>query len=311
MFAGRLILLACTLCRKGDMKVEKIRLNPECISCLLKKHLNCYPESADKNKKIEYMQKVLGLTASAPKEMSAPELLSQINQVKLSMFGIKENFADIKHYFNSLMLKFEKDITKNIYASKDPLKMALCYAMTGNYIDFGAMDSVDESKLKEFIDNVSEDMISDDIYDEFKNELGITNSIVYLTDNCGEIVFDKIFISVIRELFPEISVTAMVRGENILNDATITDAREVGLDKIAAVEENGTDIAGTCLHRLPDKARNIIVNADMVISKGQGNFETLQMCGENIYYIFLCKCRMFAQRFNVPLYSGMLIKERK
>lgn len=291
--------------------MEKIRLNPECISCLMKKHLKAYPKETSRLDKIQYMQSILKIISDADKEMSAPELLSQINEVKRDMFGKAEDFSEIKKHFNSMMMSFENDIMSKINSANDPLKMGLCYAMTGNYIDFGALDSVGEDKLRELIENVNENMIGDNEYEGFKREIEKSKRVVYLTDNCGEIVFDKVFISVIKNMFPDVSITAIVRGYDVLNDATMTDANEIGLDKVVEVIDNGTDIAGTCLDRISEKASEIIDSADLIISKGQGNFETLQMCGKNIYYVFLCKCQMFADRFNVPLYSGMLIKENK
>lgn len=291
--------------------MEKIRLNPECISCLMKKHLEAYPKETSRLDKIQYMQSILKIISDADKEMSAPELLSQINEVKRDMFGKAEDFTVIKKHFNSMMMSFENDIMSKINSADDPLRMGLCYAMTGNYIDFGALDSVGEDKLRELIENVNENMIGDNEYDGFKREIENSKKIVYLTDNCGEIVFDKVFISVIKNMFPDVSITAIVRGYDVLNDATMTDANEIGLDKVVEVIDNGTDIAGTCLDKISEKASEIIDSADLIISKGQGNFETLQMCGKNIYYVFLCKCQMFADRFNVPLYSGMLIKENK
>lgn len=292
-------------------KMEKIRLNPECISCLMKKHLEAYPKETSRLDKIQYMQSILKIISDADKEMSAPELLSQINEVKRDMFGKAEDFSEIKKHFNSMMMSFENDIMSKINSANDPLKMGLCYVMTGNYIDFGALDSVGEDKLRELIENVNENMIGDNEYNDFKREIEKSKRVVYLTDNCGEIVFDKVFISVIKNMFPDVSITAIVRGYDVLNDATMTDANEIGLDKVVKVIDNGTDIAGTCLDKISEKASEIIDSADLIISKGQGNFETLQMCGKNIYYVFLCKCQMFADRFNVPLYSGMLIKENK
>lgn len=291
--------------------MEKIRLNPECISCLMKKHLEAYPKETSRLDKIQYMQSILKIISDADEEMSAPELLSQINEVKRDMFGKAEDFTEIKKHFNSMMMSFENDIKSKINSANDPLKMGLCYAMTGNYIDFGALDSVGEDKLRELIDNVNENMIGDKEYEDFKREIEKSKRVVYLTDNCGEIVFDKVFISVIKNMFPDVSVTAIVRGYDVLNDATMTDANEIGLDRVVNVIDNGTDIAGTCLDKISKQASEIIDSADLIISKGQGNFETLQMCGKNIYYVFLCKCQMFADRFNVPLYSGMLIKENK
>ena len=104
---------------------------------------------------------------------------------------------------------------------------------------------------------------------------------------------------------------AIVRGAPVHNDATLEDARQVGLDRLVPVYHNGTDIAGTCLHRIAAEVKEKLEGADVILAKGQGNFETLRYCRKNVYYVFMCKCEMFARRFDVPLYSGMLVNDRR
>ena len=132
---------------------------------------------------------------------------------------------------------------------------------------------------------------------------------VYLTDNCGEIVLDKILIRQIMKEYPKVRVTVIVRGKPALNDATMEDARETGLSDITAVIGNGSGITGTWLPEISEEAREMIDAADLILSKGQGNFETLQGCGKNIYYMFLCKCRLFVERFQKKQFEGVLANE--
>lgn len=290
--------------------MEIKRLNPECISCLMKKQLDSYPEEASNNEKIEYMQKVLKIIAQAPQSMSAPEIVNEIYNVQHMMFGTNHDYTETKQYFNNLMLEIERDLENKIAKSDDPLKTAVQYVMTGNYIDFGAMDKVDENKLGEFLCNSRNIEINDDEFRELQSDLMNGKHLVYLTDNCGEIVLDKLLISVIKKLNPSLKITAIVRGGDVLNDATLVDARQAALTDIVKVIGNGSNIAGTCLSKISAEALEEIDNADVIISKGQGNFETLNRCGRNIYYIFMCKCKMFADRFGVSLYTGMLINDK-
>ena len=102
----------------------------------------------------------------------------------------------------------------------------------------------------------------------------------------------------------------LVRGEQVLNDATLEDAVQVGLTEMADVRGNGSDIAGTCIEEMSEEARKIIYDSDVILAKGQGNFETMQMCGLNVYYIFMCKCEMFARKFQVPRFTGMLLSDK-
>ena len=290
------------------MEIE--RLNPECISCLIKKQLDSYPEKASNSEKIKYMQEILEIISQAPQSMSAPEIVSEIYNVQRKMFGTNQDYTETKRYFNNLMLEIEKDLADEIIKSEDQLKTAVQYVMTGNYIDFGAMDKVDENKLRELLSNARNIEVNDNEFQALQSDLMNAKYLVYLTDNCGEIVLDKLLISVIRELNPALDITAIVRGSDVLNDATLIDARQVALTDIVKVIGNGSNIAGTCLNKISPEALQAIDNADVIISKGQGNFETLNRCGRNIYYMFMCKCKMFADRFRVPKYSGILINDK-
>ena len=288
------------------MKME--RLNPQCITCLLNKHLTDFPENFSSSQKTEYMQGILKIIADANISMSAPEIFEQINDFKAS-FGKKEDFKEIKRYFNNLMLSFEKEIELQIESSDNPLKTAVKYAMAGNFIDFGAMDNIDQDKLQETLNKSQDIFISQDEFKKFESEISIAKNIVYLTDNCGEIVLDKLLIKRILKFNSNVEINVIVRGKPVLNDCTIEDANQVGLDELVTVIDNGTAIPGTAINKISQEAKSLIEKSDLIISKGQGNFETLQYSGKNIYYLFLCKCKMFADRFGVDRLTGMFIKE--
>ena len=285
------------------------RLNSECIKCLLSKYLKNFPDNIDEETKIQYMQKVLSIIAAADKRMSAPELTEKILTLQKELLGYSTDYSAIKSHFNSLVMSIEGEIEDKINASTDKFKTALLYAMSGNFIDFGAMESVDESRLFETLDNAENIEISRTEIENLRQEIMKAKNLVYLTDNCGEIVLDKLFIKIIKKFNPKIKVDVIVRGQAVLNDCTIEDAKEIYMYSVADVISNGTAVAGTCLNRISIEAKNLIDTADIIISKGQGNFETLHHCGKNIYYLFLCKCKMFAERFDVKQFSGIIIND--
>lgn len=289
--------------------METVRLNSECIECLMQKYLPYFSENAREEQKVEYMQAILKVIAEAPLSASAPELVDEISKIQKSVFGFSEDFDEVKKYFNALMMEFEDEIQKEIDLAEDPLKLAVCYAMTGNYIDFGAMKNVDIEKLRELLAVSGSIDVDENELSHLKSDLETANKLVFLTDNCGEIVLDKLLLSTIKSLYPNIEINVIVRGEPVLNDATMEDAVQIGLPDLFMVSPNGSSIAGTCLHKISDDAKNRIDNADIIIAKGQGNFETLRYCERNVYYIFMCKCEMFAKRFCVPRFSGMLLND--
>lgn len=289
---------------------KPVRLKPECISCIVDKQLFVHPKDISVTEKTDYMQRVLRIVSEAKKDMSAPVIVRQIYDLQKEMFGMEADYTEIKKYFNSQMLKRYDDFCEIINEAEDPFKLAIQYAMIGNYIDFGAMKEVEEEKLNELLKQAREINLNNHEYENLKEEVLTKKSMVYLTDNCGEIVFDKLLISTIQKMNPNLNITVIVRGLPVLNDATMDDAVQVGLDEITNVIGNGSNIAGTCMEKISDETRTLIEDTDFIISKGQGNFETLQECGLNIYYLFLCKCIMFANKFNVPRFTGMLLNDR-
>ena len=290
---------------------KPMRLKPECISCLLKSRLDFAPEDTPVEKKIEYMQRVLRAISELELHESAPVVVLTINQIQKEMFGVTEDFTDVKVYFNDLMMSKVPELQKNLEASEDAMKLAIQYAITGNYIDFGAMNHVDETILQKYMDDAKDIEVDAVEYAALQEDIANAKSIVYLTDNCGEVVLDKLLMAEIGKRNPNAKITAVVRGADVLNDATVIDAEQVKLHEVAEVMGNGSDIAGTFLESISDEARELLENADVILAKGQANFETMQECGLNAYYIFMCKCEMFAKRFGVPRFTGMLINDRR
>lgn len=287
-----------------------MRLNPECIPCLLGNQLERYPKDIDNSRKIAYMQAILHAIANASESMSAPMIMREITKIQRQMFDNEMDYSEIKRHFNQLMLEKEMNVQKEIDASEDELKLAIQFAIIGNFIDFGAMKSVDEQKLEEFVSSARDISVNEEEYISLRKDILDAKKITYLTDNCGEIVMDKLLIRVIQRMNPEVDLTVLVRGGQVLNDATMEDAVQVGLTEMADVRGNGSDIAGTCIEELSEEARKIIYDSDVILAKGQGNFETMQMCGLNVYYIFMCKCEMFARKFQVPRFTGMLLSDK-
>ena len=287
--------------------MQKLRMNPYCLACLVSKQLKV-PEGADEPARLEYIRSMLRLAADAPDELTAPELNSMLDKLRADTFGVSEDYTERKSRFNQLMLSLEPELAAAVTDAPDRLFRAVGFAIAANYIDFHAQDNVTDSALRALLfGDVNVDATA---YQYLQSELKRAARLVYVTDNCGEIVADKLLLSQIRALLPKLDVTIIVRGGDAAGDATLPRAREVGLDNLAPVISNGVRVAGTPLRLISQEARAALDNADLIISKGQGNFETLCGSGLNIVYLFLCKCEMFACRFNVPRCTGMLLAER-
>ena len=171
------------------------------------------------------------------------------------------------------------------------------------------MENVEEEVLQTILDRAKDEKVSREIYRSFREDLDRARTLVYLTDNCGEIVLDKLFIKLLKERYENLQITVIVRGKDVINDATMEDAEEVGLTDLVTCIGNGSDAPGTVLEEISEEARRHILQADVIISKGQGNFESLAGCGLHPYFLFLCKCDLFTERFGLERFSSVFMKE--
>lgn len=289
--------------------MSQSRLHPECMKCLIDKYMRVAPEGTPKAQEMAYIHRFLSILAQAPDHFPAPPLVRQINDLRHELYGFQEDFGDIKRHFNALMLTQEAWMSAQIAAAPDPLLCAVRFAMVGNYIDFGAQNKVDENQLHALLADPDLIALHLKAMEDFRQDVLTMKRMVYLTDNCGEIVADKLLIRMIRQLNPTAEIVAIVRGADVLNDATMEDAHQVRLHEAAQVAHNGSRIAGTWLPAISDEARRLMESADVIVSKGQANFETLCPCGLNVYYLFLCKCDLFASRFGVPKLTGLMLRD--
>lgn len=288
--------------------------NSACQECCLNNALKkaaALPIDHTELKKLQNRIRVLASALSGSE--SAPSLLALLTDELRPYTDIDAPFLPIKAHFNELMLTLEDELYADINSSTDPLSRAIQYAMTGNYIDFGALHKVSESELRRLISESSSIPLPGDTMEKLRKELGQSKKLLYISDNCGEIVMDKLLIKTILSLFPALDITLMVRGRPAQNDATIEDAAQVGLCGMVEVTGNGRHAPGTPIEgrlRVDEEIISIMKESDIVLAKGQGNFETLCGCGWNVYYLFLCKCENFTSRFGLKQFAGVLANDK-
>jgi uncharacterized protein with ATP-grasp and redox domains len=192
-----------------------------------------------------------------------------------------------------------------VEAAKDPLLMAARLAIAGNVIDMGVDGSLTEADVREALEQaLKEPFFAEE--DRFREAISKAKSILYLADNAGEIVLDRLLV---EQLLLN-QITLVVRGSPVLNDATLIDAQMVGLDKIVEVIDNGSDAPGTILGDCNQEFRQRFAKADLIIAKGQGNFETLSNEPGNIFFLFKVKCAVIADLVNQPIGTQMLVHSR-
>lgn len=279
-----------------------MHMNEMCASCMISKQ-----EALSDNR--EYLDTIRKIMDDHIKDDSSPYMALRFSQAYERFFGPAESYAPIRKQYNDLVLSMEDAIRTNIEASEDPLFSALIYSRTGNYIDFAAMDHVKPGTLIRLLEETKADAHDHKTYASFLNQCGNAESFLLLADNCGEIVLDRLMLEQLHKRFPKLKLTVMVRGGEVVNDAVMEDAEYAGIPSLARVITCGSATGGVVPALMSAEAKAAMDEADVILAKGQGNYEGLYGEGWHIFYLLLCKCEMFAQRFNVPRMTGMFTEE--
>ena len=279
-----------------------MHMNEMCASCMISKQ-----EALSDNR--EYLDAIRKIMDDHIKDDSSPYMALRFSQAYERFFGPAESYAPIRKQYNDLVLSMEDAIRTNIEASEDPLFSALIYSRTGNYIDFAAMDHVEPETLIRLLEETQADAHDHKTYASFLSQCENAESFLLLADNCGEIVLDRLMLEQLHKRFPKLKLTVMVRGGEVVNDAVMEDAEYAGIPSLARVITCGSATGGVVPALMSAEAKAAMDEADVILAKGQGNYEGLYGEGWHIFYLLLCKCEMFAQRFNVPRMTGMFTEE--
>jgi uncharacterized protein with ATP-grasp and redox domains len=288
-----------------------IVFNSECLECHFTKNLETARALGTDAQAKEFALGLMKIYLDAPDWAGSPWFGPGTNELFHQIYGLDlDRFKAEKEESNRFVLERLDQIRAKAENAADPVYAGLQLAILGNYIDFSALHGeVSFEKLEEMLARAEKMELDAQSYASLCADLEQGKKLLYLTDNAGEIGFDRIFAEQIHKKYPHLQITFCVRGGPILNDATREDAALVGIP--FPVIDNGGPIAGTQLEMLGDEARRAMNEADVIISKGQANVETMYGCGYNVYYAFLVKCARFIQVFNRPKLTPMLVKERK
>lgn len=231
-----------------------------------------------------------------------PETASIIHRIMRKRTNNPDPYEKIKRESNSLAMKIYPNLKRMVRNSENRLLKAAEIAAAGNIIDYGALFDLNIENEIESILNPADGKIGSDffrysVYTAFLNSLENSKTLLYLADNAGEIVFDRIFMEEIIDSFPRIKIYCAVRGHPVINDCTLDDAVSTGIDSFAAVISNGSDVPGTILDSCSPEFSRIWDRSDIIVSKGQGNFEGLwgvKGVRGNIFFMFIAKCPVLA-----------------
>jgi uncharacterized protein with ATP-grasp and redox domains len=236
------------------------------------------------------MHNVLQWIGDIDLRQTPPAAAQMLHRRLRALLAVEDPYRTSKNRHNALAARLIPSIRRRIAAAVDPLTMAVRYAITGNIIDLGAKNNVGMGEVYAELQSAPMQPVFGDL-EAFKKAAGRARTILYLADNAGEIFFDRLLI----EQFSGARVTLVVRGAPVINDATLPDAQAAGLEDIAEVMDNGSDAPGTLLHDCSPEFRRRFDEADMIIAKGQGNFESLSEGRREVFFLFRAKCPVISR----------------
>jgi len=250
----------------------------------------------------QILRDVLQMLAGADLNQPPPVLGQRMHRRLRELTGIPDPYQAAKYRFNRLALDLLPELSAKIEAAADPFELAVRFATAGNVIDLGAKCGLGDGDVKLELELALTDPFAGDL-DSFRAATASAGSILYLADNAGEIVFDRLLV----ERLPAGRVTVAVRGRPVINDATRADAQAAGLDRIAEIIDNGSDAPGTVLEDCSAEFRARFESAEVIIAKGQGNFETLSSTEANIFFLLKIKCPVIAAHTGLETGTHALI----
>ena len=287
-----------------------ISVDTTCLQCYLQRHLELVRPLGSEEKALAFAKKLMQFYIDAPEGVPSPWFGPATADLLLEMYGLPiDRYHEEKELSNRFVLERLDHIREMVRSAPDPVFAGLQFSILGNYLDFAALrDQVSFDKLDEMLAGALKMELDKDVYEALCEDLASGKNLLYLTDNAGEIGFDRIFAEEIAAKYPNISITFCVRGAIAANDATREDAAAMGIP--FPVIDNGNRVAGTILDQLGEEARNALENADVVIAKGMANTETMYGCPYNVYYAFLVKCQKFVTNFGKPMFTPMLVAQK-
>lgn len=286
-----------------------ISIDTSCLQCYLKRNLELARSLGSEEQAKVFAKELLKLYISAPEDVSAPWFGPYVTDLLQELYGVGEDrYHQEKLDSNRFVMERFDRIREKVTSAADPVFAGLQFAILGNYLDFSALQGqVSFERLEEMLDKALEMELDMDCYAQLCEDLARGKKLLYVTDNAGEIGFDRIFAEEIAKKYPLLQITFCVRGAIAANDATREDAAVVGIS--FPVIDNGNRVAGTQLDQLSAEAKQALEEADVVIAKGMANTETMWGCGCNVYYAFLVKCQRFVTHFGKPMFTPMLVRE--
>ena len=283
-----------------------MKIQTECVPCLLKRIIFETEQSTnDKNIKTKTLKNACRLLAELydPDTCSAT-IATEVHKLAYETLGDPDPYKKLKDESNEIVKSLVPEVEHLISCSDDPLRISMICSIIGNIMDFGITGATDNPEnLTELFEELFVEDLSHDDTDELKKIISKSKNVVLFTDNCGEIVLDKILCREIINFNPDLHLTLVVKGEPILSDATMDDANSLGFnDVVDEILTTGCFAVGVDFKKLPEKVRDSIEKADIILCKGMANYEAFSETDYRpIAYLLRTKCNAIASSMNLPI----------
>jgi len=288
----------------------------DCIPCFYKQALDASRKAgASEKTQKRILDEVAAVMSRLSLKASPPEIAKYVYALVSEFSGTKDPYSREKVRSNELALAFYGRLKRRMVSSGDRLLLAVELAIAGNIIDYGVKNTLDIDSELDTIINTEDEVIKKERksvfdYPGFKRALQKTKDILYLADNAGEVVFDRILIEEIKNMDKDKKITYVVKERPVINDALMEDAVFCGIDKIADLVSSGSDAPGTVLSFCSGEFLAMYKKAGMVISKGQGNFEALSGTERPVFFLFMAKCPVIARDIGCKI-GDVILKRHK
>lgn len=280
----------------------------ECIPCFLRQALDASRmATTDAAVHEKILRAVLKKVYEMSFSQSPPHMGREIHRIIRELSGNRDPYAEIKSHFNRVALDMYQELKEKVRSAAHPFETAVRLAIAGNIIDFAFNSNKDNIKLTDAVDDTLSRQLVINHIAKLKEKVDRAGSILYLGDNAGEIVFDRI----LMEELPVERTAFVVRAQPIINDVTRKDAEFVGMSEIVEVIDNGSDAPGTILETCSDKFRRRFEQTDLIICKGQGNYETLNTIEQkDVFHLLRVKCPVIARDIGCDEGSIIALEQR-
>ena len=286
-----------------------MRLQDKCLPCVVNQVIKV-ANITGINTKEELLREVFTYLSKMNFDETTPEIIGEIFEMIKRHTDNPDPYKETRNYYNTLFMELLPEFESKIEQAENSFMSAIRYAIVGNIIDFNPIHNTLLEDIYDCFEKMEQLELAIDDSHALMKDISNAGTLLYLGDNCGEICMDKILLKKIKELNPNVKLLFGVRGKPVVNDSISEDAYSVGIDEYAEVIDNGDGSLGTVLNRTSPAFKEVYKKADVVIAKGQANYECLSEENKNIYFLLMTKCDVIAKDIGVEEKKMICMKNK-